>query len=227
MGRILIVEDNADLAEGIAFNLKLEGHETLVAPDGVKGVDGFRSFAPDLVLLDLMLPGLDGYEVLRQIRNHGPRVPVIILSARAEEADKVRGFKLDADQYVTKPFGILELIERIAALLRRSKATPQGGADHTIGNVSVDTDRRVVRKAGSEVSLSPKAYELLLALLRRRGAVASRNDLLREVWGYGAFVVSRTVDTHIAELRRKLEDDAADPKIVMTVWKVGYRIGDG
>jgi DNA-binding response OmpR family regulator len=227
MGRILIVEDNVDLAEGIAFNLKLEGHETLVAPDGVKGVESFKSFAPDLVLLDLMLPGMDGYEVLRSIRGTGQRVPVIILSARAEEADKVRGFKLDADQYVTKPFGILELIERVASLLRRSATPPQGSKSHEIDDVSVDTERRVVRKAGSEVSLSPKAYELLIALLRRRGTVATRNDLLREVWGYGAFVVSRTVDTHIAELRRKLEDDAADPKIVVTVWKVGYRIGEG
>jgi DNA-binding response OmpR family regulator len=226
MGRILIVEDNADLAEGIAFNLKLEGHETLVAPDGAAGVESFKVFSPDLVLLDLMLPGLDGYEVLRSIRGAGPRVPVIILSARAEEADKVRGFKLDADQYVTKPFGILELIERVASLLRRSVA-PNAGPTQLISDVSVDTERRIVCKRGTEVSLSPKAYELLIALMRRRGAVATRNDLLREVWGYGAFVVSRTVDTHIAELRRKLEDDAADPKIVMTVWKVGYRIGVG
>ena len=224
MGRVLIVEDNVDLAEGIAFNLKLEGHETLVALDGARGVESFRSFSPELVLLDLMLPGMDGYEVLRSIRGQGPRVPVIILSARAEEADKVRGFKLDADQYVTKPFGILELIERVASLLRRSAGAPQESASHVVSDVTVDTERRVVRKAGAEVSLSPKAYELLLALLRRRGAVATRNDLLREVWGYGAFVVSRTVDTHIAELRRKLEDDAADPKILMTVWKVGYRI---
>jgi two-component system, OmpR family, alkaline phosphatase synthesis response regulator PhoP len=224
MGRILIVEDNADLAEGIAFNLKLEGHETLIVSDGAKAPDAFQAFAPDLVLLDLMLPGMDGYEVLRSIRGSVPRVPVIILSARAEEADKVRGFKLDADQYVTKPFGILELIERIASQIRRSRGPSVNGSQYTISDVEVDTDRRVVHKAGREVPLSPKAYELLLALVRRRGAVASRNDLLREVWGYGAFVVSRTVDTHIAELRRKLEDDAADPKIVMTVWKVGYRI---
>jgi DNA-binding response OmpR family regulator len=227
MGRILVVEDNADLAEGIAFNLKLEGHDTRTAADGVSAVELFRTFDPELVLLDLMLPGMDGYEVLRQIRGQGPRVPVIILSARAEEADKVRGFKLDADQYVTKPFGILELIERAAALLRRSATTQGNASGHRIGDVSVDIERRIVRKNGRELSLSPKAYELLLALVRRRGAVASRHELLREVWGYGAFVVSRTVDTHIAELRRKLEDDAADPKIVMTVWKVGYRIGKG
>lgn len=226
MGRILIVEDNADLAEGIAYNLGLEGHQTLVASDGRKAAESFQSFAPDLVLLDLMMPGIDGYDVLRGIRSSGSRVPVIILSARAEEADKVRGFKLDADQYVTKPFGILELIERVAALLRRSEAAKSNATEHTVGDVVIDTGRRTVRKAGSEVALSPKAYELLLALLRRRGAVATRNDLLREVWGYGAFVISRTVDTHVAELRRKLEDDAADPKIVTTVWKVGYRIGD-
>jgi DNA-binding response OmpR family regulator len=223
VSRILIVEDNADLSEGIAYNLRLEGHETLVAADGNRAVEAYKSFAPDLVLLDLMLPGMDGYEVLRVIRANGRRVPVIILSARAEEADKVRGFKLDADQYVTKPFGILELIERVASLLRRAEPAPT--AKHLrIGDVTVDPERRAVSKAGTDVSLSPKAYELLLALLRRKGAVATRNDLLREVWGYGAFVVSRTVDTHVAELRRKLEDDVADPKLVVTVWKVGYRL---
>ena len=225
MSRILIVEDNADLAEGIAFNLKLEGHDVRVAPDGLQAVDAFSAFAPDLVLLDLMLPGIDGYDVLRRIRVAGPRVPVIILSARAEEADKVRGFKLDADQYVTKPFGILELLERIAALLRRSAASTPSSGEVTFGDVTIDPERRVVCKAGTERALSPKAFELLLALARRRGAVASRRDLLREVWGYGAFVVSRTVDTHIAELRRKLEDDPAEPKLVVTVWKVGYRLG--
>jgi DNA-binding response OmpR family regulator len=224
MGRILIVEDNADLADGIAFNLKLEGHETLVAPDGPRGVDAFTSFAPDLVLLDLMLPGLDGYEVLRAIRATGRRVPVIILSARADEADKVRGFKLDADQYVTKPFGILELIERVASLLRRSATAVPASGGLVVGDVAIDPDRRTVHKSGAEIALSPKAFELLLALVRRRGAVATRHDLLREVWGYGAFVVSRTVDTHIAELRRKLEDDPGEPQLVVTVWKVGYRL---
>lgn len=225
MGRILVVEDNADLAEGVAYNLRLEGHETMVAPDGKQAVEMYASFAPDLVLLDLMLPGMDGYDVLRAIRANGNsrRVPVIILSARAEEADKVRGFKLDADQYVTKPFGILELLERVASLLRRS-APAREDDGFTMGDVVVDPERRTVRKGGAEVALSPKAYELLLALVRRRGAVASRHDLLREVWGYGAFVISRTVDTHIAELRKKLEDDPAEPRLVVTVWKVGYRL---
>ena len=224
--RILVVEDNADLAQGIAYNLKLEGYEVRIAPDGREGLADVARWEPHLVLLDLMLPEMDGFAVLRGIREgeHSSRIPVIILSARAEEADKVRGFKLDADQYVTKPFGVLELLERVAALLRRSGAEARGIDPVTFGTVRIDLARRVVVKDGREVSLAPKAYELLLALVRRQGAVASRHELLREVWGYGAAVVSRTVDTHVAELRRKLEDDPADPRHILTVWKIGYRL---
>ncbi len=223
--RILLVEDNADLASGIAYNLQLEGYAVHVAADGDAAVADFARWAPDLVLLDLMLPGRDGYDVLRTIRSAPGRTPVIILSARAEEADKVRGFRLDADQYVTKPFGVLELLERVASTLRRT-APPQGPAPPApvFGDVRIDTSRRVVTRGGAEVLLTPRAYELLLALVRRQGAVASRHELLREVWGYGAAVVSRTVDTHIAELRRKLEDDAANPRHIVTVWKIGYRL---
>ena len=223
--RILLVEDNADLAQGIAYNLQLEGYEVRVVGDGRTAVDDFASWNPNLVLLDLMLPGLDGYEVLRRIRGAPTRTPVIILSARAEEADKVRGFRLDADQYVTKPFGILELLERVASLLRRAAAgEPPPSGNIGYGDVLIDTARRVVTKNGVEQDLPPKAFELLLALARRNGAVATRNDLLREVWGYGADVISRTVDTHVAELRRKLEDDPAEPKHIVTIWKIGYRL---
>ncbi len=220
MTRILVAEDSADLAQGIAYNLELEGYEARIAPDGRSALEQFASWSPDLVLLDLMLPVLDGYEVLRRIRSAPVRTPVIILSARAEEADKVRGFKLDADQYVTKPFGVLELLERIASVLRRTSGAPC----LVFGDVSIDVARRLVRKNGQPVELPPKAYDLLLALVRRDGAVATRHDLLREVWGYGAAVMSRTVDTHIAELRRKLEDDPAEPKHIATVWRVGYRL---
>jgi DNA-binding response OmpR family regulator len=223
--RILVIEDNADLAQGIAYNLKLEGYDVRITPDGRAGLDEAVRWKPDLILLDLMLPGLDGFEVLRALRGGGSRIPVIILSARAEEADKVRGFKLDADQYVTKPFGVLELLERVAALLRRTghTATPR---EETLafGDVRIDLARRTVAKAGQEITLPPKAYDLLLALVRRHGAVISRHDLLREVWGYGASVVSRTVDTHVAELRRKLEDDPQTPRHILTVWKIGYRL---
>jgi DNA-binding response OmpR family regulator len=214
--RILVVEDNTDLAAGIEYNLKLEGYDVRLAEDGQSAIDAASDWHPDLVLLDLMLPGVDGYHVLQAMRAGGNRAPVIILSARGEEADKVRGFRLDADQYVTKPFGILELLERIAALLRRSSRDNGDGAPQTLafGDVAVDMGSRTVTRGGVPVPITPKAYELLLALVRR--------DLLKEVWGYGAFIMTRTVDSHVAELRRKL-DDPERPKHIITVWKVGYR----
>jgi DNA-binding response OmpR family regulator len=222
--RILVVEDNADLAAGIKYNLELERYDVRVAEDGRSAISTAIDWRPDLVLLDLMLPGVDGYQVLQQIRANGSRAPVIILSARGEEADKVRGFRLDADQYVTKPFGILELLERVASLLRRS--TRDSADEHagtiTFGDVVVDLGSRTVVRAGRQVTLTPKAYELLLALVRRNGVVASRAELLKEVWGYGAFVMTRTVDSHVAELRRKV-DDPDQPRHIITVWKVGYR----
>jgi two-component system alkaline phosphatase synthesis response regulator PhoP len=223
MSRILVVEDNADLAAGIEYNLKLEGYEVRVAQDGRAALRLVDEWKPDLVLLDLMLPEVDGYRVLQEVRSSGIRTPVLILTARGEEADKVRGFRLDADQYVTKPFGILELLERVAALLRRS--TRDGAAPATtlaFGDVSVDLGSRTVSRAGRPVALTPKAYELLLALVRRGGRVASRAELLKEVWGYGAFIMTRTVDSHVAELRRKV-DDPTNPHHIITVWKVGYR----
>lgn len=223
--RILVIEDSADLAQGIAYNLQLEGYEVRIAPDGRSGLDAALQWSPDVLLLDLMLPGLDGFEVLRALRTKGSRIPVIILSARAEEADKVRGFRLDADQYVTKPFGVMELLERVAAMLRRTGRDARPREETlTFGDVHIDLARHTVAKSGKEVVLPPKAYELLLALLRRQGAVMSRHDLLREVWGYGSSVVSRTVDTHVAELRRKLEDDPSAPRHILTVWKIGYRL---
>jgi two-component system alkaline phosphatase synthesis response regulator PhoP len=226
MARILVVEDNLALAEGIAYNLRHEQHETRIAEDGRVGLQAVREWAPELVILDLMLPQLDGYEVLAQIRKDDNRVPVIILTARGEEADKVRGFRLDADQYVTKPFGVLELLERVGSLLRRNGARGGAGAHEgciRFADVVVDTASRTVKRGGEPVTLTPKAYELLLALIKRNGSVATRQDLLKEVWGYGAFVLSRTVDSHVAELRRKVEIDPAKPRHILTVWKVGYR----
>ena len=223
MSRILVVEDNADLAAGIEYNLTLEGYDVRVAAEGHAAVAIAAEWKPDLILLDLMLPGLDGYQVLQQVRGKGSRVPVIILSAKGEEADKVRGFRLDADQYVTKPFGILELLERVAALLRRSaRGSEDARTTLAFGDVVVDLGSRMITRDGLPVGLTPKAYELLLALVRRDGVVASRVDLLKEVWGYGAFIMTRTVDSHVAELRRKL-DDPTEPRHIITVWKVGYR----
>jgi DNA-binding response OmpR family regulator len=222
--KILVVEDNADLAAGIEYNLSLEGYAVHLAGDGNAAIAAVAAWQPHLVLLDLMLPGVDGYQVLHAIRGTGNGVPVLILSARGEEADKVRGFRLDADQYVTKPFGVLELLERVAALLRRHSRDASDAMDNMLsfGNVTVDLGSRAVLRDQRPVALTPKAYELLLALVRRNGQVASRVDLLKEVWGYGAFIMTRTVDSHIAELRRKV-DDGEDPRHIITVWKVGYR----
>jgi DNA-binding response OmpR family regulator len=163
--------------------------------------------------------------VLQTLRGRGVKTPVVILTARGEEADKVRGFRLDADQYVTKPFGILELLERVRALIRRTarEGAATAPAPLRFGQVVVDTSSRLVTRNGAPCALTPKAYELLLALVRRGGAVVTRNELLKEVWGYSAFVTTRTVDSHVAELRRKIEADPANPRHVKTVWKVGYR----
>jgi len=224
LGRILVIEDNEDLAFGLRNNLEIEGYGVELATDGRSGLSRARELQPDLIVLDLMLPSLDGYRVLRELRQDGNTVPVVILTARTEEADKVRGFRLGADDYVTKPFGILELIARVEAVMRRSG----GGARpaHTVrfGDVTIDAGTRTVRKRDHLVTLTPMEFDLLLALGKRQGAVASRLDLLKEVWGHTSTVVTRTVDTHVAELRRKLEDDPAQPQYILTSRKAGYRL---
>jgi DNA-binding response OmpR family regulator len=225
--RILIVEDNANLAYGLRTGLEIEGYEVQVAEDGETGLERAKRWSPDLVMLDLMLPGMDGYRVLKSLRESGSEVPVLILTARGEEADKVLGFRLGADDYVTKPCGVLELLARVGALLRRSRlADHRAPADaiERFGTVEINPSSRTVTKEGTAVALSPKEFDLLLALVRRRGAVASRVELLREVWGHRVEVMTRTVDIHIAELRRKLEDDPSQPRHILTVWKAGYRL---
>jgi len=228
-GNVLIVEDNADLAYGLRTGLEIEGYEVAVAEDGETGLARARQWLPDLIILDLMLPGMDGYRVLRSLRDDGLEMPVLILTARGQEADKVLGFRLGADDYVTKPCGVLELLARVGALLRRSRMSDRGAhaSAETLerfGDVEIHPASRTVTKKGEVVSLSPKEFDLLLTLLRRRGAVASRVELLREVWGHRVEVMTRTVDIHIAELRRKLEDDPSAPQHILTVWKAGYRL---
>ena len=230
MARVLIVEDHHDLAQGLANNLEIEGYQVDVVHDGADGLACARTGEHDLVILDLALPTLDGYRVLSTLRAEGSDVPVLILTARGEEADKVRGFRYGADDYVTKPFGLLELLGRVNALLRRAAAparvTGNGHAAERIrfGDIEVRPRTHGVFRRGFPVALRPKEFELLMALLRRGGRIVPRLDLLRDVWGYDAEVVSRTVDTHVAELRRKLEDDPANPRYILTVRKAGYRI---
>ncbi|MEJ2239197.1 MAG: response regulator transcription factor [Gemmatimonadales bacterium] len=224
--RILVVEDNADLAFGLQTALEIDGYDVEVAEDGRRGLERLRQSEPDLLILDLMLPAMDGYSVLRAARGEGMTMPVLILTARGEEADKVLGLDCGADDYVTKPFGTLELLARVRAQLRRSQLGPAEDdvLKEQFGDIEVDGAAHTVTRAGTLVSLTPKEFDLLVALVRRRGAAATREDLLKEVWQYEDGVMTRTVDIHIAELRRKLETNPARPQHILTVRKVGYRL---
>jgi two-component system, OmpR family, alkaline phosphatase synthesis response regulator PhoP len=225
MHRILIVEDNPDLAFGLRNNLEIEGYEVTVADDGLKGLERARALQPDLIILDLMMPGLDGYRVLRMLREEGRLTPVLILSAKGEEADKVRGFRLGADDFVTKPFSLLELLARVEALLRRASAEPrQEPVTYRFGDIEVDVASQTVARSGEPVQITHLEFTLLMALVARQGAVATRQELLHEVWGHRSAVLTRTVDTHIGELRRKLESDPTQPRHIVTVRKTGYRL---
>ncbi len=228
MSRILIVEDNEDLAFGLRCNLEMEGYEIATAATGMEGIERVESFEPNLVILDLMLPGMDGFEVLKTLRKQNYAAPVLILTARGEEIDKVRGLRLGADDYVTKPFGLMEILARVEALLRRSAPKPNGAIAGRevlhLHNIEIYPESRSVRRKNQLVELAPKEFDLLLELVRQKGAVVSRMYLMKKVWGHTSEIVSRTVDTHIAELRRKLEDDASQPKMILTVRKAGYRI---
>lgn len=230
--RILIVEDNRNLASGLQHNLELEGHVVELAYDGASGLQRAQQPGIDLLVLDLMLPKPDGYQILRTLREASVEVPVIILTARGEEADKVRGFRLGADDYVTKPFGLLELLARVDAIRRRIRL---GGAPSTsgkrpitpvveFGDVRADPATRTVTRAAEPVALRPKEFDLLMALARHDGDVVSRFDLLQEVWGYDSEVMSRTVDTHVRQLRMKLEREPTRPEHILTVRKTGYRL---
>ena len=225
--QILIVEDNPDLAFGLRNNLEIEGYAIEVAEDGNKGLAVARSSKLDLIILDLMMPGLDGYRTLKTLRDEGNTTPVLILSARGEEADKVRGFRLGADDYVTKPFSLLELLARVEALLRRGQIPERKVSEsevYAFSDVVVDVAAQSVSKAGEPIEITHREWELLLTLLRHNGAVVSRLELLREVWGHRGAILSRTIDTHIMELRRKLEEDPSEPKHIITVRKSGYKL---
>jgi DNA-binding response OmpR family regulator len=219
--RILLIEDNENLAFGLKRTLEAEGHEVAISADGREGLTQANRWAPALVVLDLMLPGMDGYEILKRLRQARHGMPVLILTARGEEADKLAGFRLGADDYVTKPFGVAELLARVDALLRRSR--PADVERLSFADVEVDLAAHSVTKGGRRVALTPKEYELLITLLRCPGVVMSRPMLLKTVWGHQADVLTRTVDIHIGELRRKVETNPTEPRHLVTVWKAGYR----
>jgi len=226
---ILIVEDDAILRDTLKYNIELEGYNVLTAGDGGEAIDQARKGYPDIVLLDLMLPVLDGFEVCRIIRRELD-IPIIILTARVSEIDKVVGLEMGADDYVTKPFSMRELNARIKAVLRRSWETRESGkGNNRIGDfmeaadIKVDTLRHMVFRRGTPVDLNPKEFELLVYLLSNRGRVISREQALRKVWGLEYLGNERTVDVHIRWLRQKLEEDAEHPQHLITIRGYGYK----
>jgi DNA-binding response OmpR family regulator len=221
MTTILIVEDDENLAMTLRDDLELEGYRVEVASHGETALARALDAPFDLVVLDVMLPGMDGFEVCRRLRRSGRRVPVIMLTARVQEADRVMGLELGADDYVTKPFSARELRARVKAVLRRSAG--EVAPTERFGDVEVDFARGEVRKAGRVLDLTPSEFRLLAAFVRRRGQVLSRQRLLDEAWDPGTFVTDRVIDTHILGLRKKIEPDPASPTYVVSVRGQGYR----
>ena len=241
MGRkILVVDDEAVLVETIAYNLEQAGYQVMTAADGASALEVARRDSPDLIILDIMLPEMDGLEVCRQLRRDSgtTATPIIMLTAKGDEIDKVVGLEVGADDYVTKPFGRRELLARVRALLRRANPTPEDGNAQTVsgdtsqaqrpgrellaGPVRIDLAGRRVNCRGKDLELQPKQFDLLTYLARNRGTVLTRDQLLQNVWGYDYVGDTRTVDVHVRWLREKLEEDPANPKLIQTVRGVGY-----
>ncbi|HXF74334.1 MAG TPA: response regulator transcription factor [Actinomycetota bacterium] len=224
---VLVVDDEEAIAEAVRARLESEGFRVLVAHDGPEAVRRHREDRPDLVVLDLMLPGMDGLEVCREIQREA-WTPVLMLTARTEEADKVEGFAVGADDYLTKPFSLRELAARVRAILRRMErigGSPPAGPIAR-GPLAIDPARRRVTVAGREVQLTPLEFEILLTLARQPGVVFTREQLMDRVWGYRDYAGGRVVDSHVARIRRKLGEDGGEPRFIRTVHGVGYAFAD-
>jgi len=224
--RILVVEDEPQMLLGLKDNLELEGYEAVTACDGEEGLQKAMATQPDAVILDVMLPKLSGFELCRRLRAQGFEAPILMLTARSQESEKVKGLELGADDYVTKPFSINELLARIRAAIRRAGvhgSVPSGPESFRFGTLELDFRRQRARKGGKLLSLTALEFEVLRYLIARRGVAVSREDLLRDVWGYRESVSTRTVDNLVAHLRKKLERRPNEPEHILTVHGVGYR----
>ncbi len=223
MSRILVIEDDPAILRGLADNLKFESYEVLTATDGEAGYRLLREKKPDLIILDLMLPKLSGYELCRKARSEGLTTPILMLTARGEEADRVLGLDLGADDYVTKPFSVRELLARVRALLRRAHPPAALPDELHFDDVVVNFRSYEARKGKKTLEMTRKEFGVLRLLAAHAGEVITRDDLLNEVWGYENYPTTRTVDNHIALLRAKLEEDASEPRHLLTVHGVGYK----
>jgi len=224
--KILIVEDEPDMVLGLRDNFEYEGYDVLVARDGREGLGRALNDKPDLILLDIMLPRLSGLDVCRELRSKGFETPVIMLTARGQEIDKVIGLEIGADDYVTKPFSIKELLARVRAQLRRASKQVADIEAYRFGNIDLNFKKYLALKNGEELELSPREFELLKYFIKHRGETISRDQLLDDVWGYDNYPITRTVDNHIAKLRQKVEEVPADPKFIITVHRFGYKFLD-
>jgi len=223
MAKILIVEDQKDMVTGLVFNLEAQGYEVSAAYDGQEGLASAERDKPDLIVLDIMLPKKDGFEVCRELRRKRHDVPILMLTARREEADKVLGLEIGADDYLTKPFGLSEFLARVKALLRRGPGKGVQLEDCRFGTVEVDFKNYRATKDGVPVSLTQREFEMMKLFVKNRDKVISRNRFLNEIWGYDRFPTTRTVDAHIASLRQKLETDPEHPRFIVTAHGLGYK----
>jgi len=223
MTKILIVEDEPNMVAGLRDNFEYEGYEVVSAYNGAEGLERALAESPDLVLLDVMMPKMSGLDVCKQLKAKRPSIPIIMLTARGQEVDKVVGLELGADDYVTKPFSIRELIARVKAVLRRSRTLPKEHDRYSFGDADVNLHACRVTRGGKEIELSAIEFELLKYFICHAGEVLTRDRLLEEVWGYDSYPSTRTVDAHLVRLRQKLEPDPEQPHFFLTVHGMGYR----
>ncbi len=221
--KILIVEDEPNMVAGLRDNFEYEGYQVITATDGVEGLERALADSPDLVVLDVMMPRMSGLDVCKRLKARRPSIPVIMLTARGQEVDKVVGLELGADDYVTKPFSIRELLARVKAVLRRAHTVPREQERFSFADIEIDLRTHQVRRSGKAVEFSSREFELLKYFLCHPGETVSRDRLLDEVWGYNRYPTTRTVDVHIVRLRQKLEPNPEEPRFILTVHGVGYK----
>lgn len=223
MSRILIIEDDPAVSKGLAISLKKENYETLIESDGDEGYQTALRIKPELILLDIMLPNKNGFDICKDLRLNSHNYPIIMLSAKAEEADKVIGFELGADDYVTKPFSIKELMARIKAILRRRTVIINEFDNYTFDDVTLDFAKLEAKRGNKKIDMSLKEYEILKYFIKQEDKIVTRNDLLNEVWGYENFPTTRTVDNYILMLRKKIEINPSQPRHLLTYHSAGYK----